>query len=186
MQGGTDPQLRERSAQGLLPLDFPGYAVGGLGVGRRSQSALYSALDFTGPFLPAERPRYLMGVGKPIDLVEGVLRGIDLFDCVMPTRNGRNATAFTSGGLVRIRNASYERDPRPLDEECTCAVCRQFSRGYLRHLFTAHEMLGPILLSLHNVAYYQQLMSELRAACRENRAAALRATPACLRWESTV
>jgi queuine tRNA-ribosyltransferase len=184
VQGGTDPELRERSAQGLLPLDFPGYAIGGLSVGEEP-SAMYATLDFTVPLLPADRPRYLMGVGKPIDLVEGVLRGIDLFDCVMPTRNGRNATAFSSRGLVRIRNACHERDPRPLDEDCRCPVCRRFSRGYLRHLFVANEMLGPILLSLHNVAFYQRLMADLRAACRENRGAELRSS-LLARWESTV
>jgi queuine tRNA-ribosyltransferase len=184
VQGGTDPELRERSAKGLLPFDFPGYAIGGLGVGEEP-SAMDIALDFTVPLLPGDRPRYLMGVGKPIDLVEGVLRGIDLFDCVMPTRNGRNATAFTSRGLVRIRNACHERDPAPLDEECGCSVCRRFSRGYLRHLFVAGEMLGPILLSLHNVAFYQRLMADLRAACRENRGAELRST-LLARWQSTV
>jgi queuine tRNA-ribosyltransferase len=184
VQGGTDPELRERSAQGLLPLGFPAYAIGGLSVGEEP-SAMYATLDFTVPLLPADRPRYLMGVGKPIDLVEGVLRGIDLFDCVMPTRNGRNATAFTSRGLVRIRNACHERDPRPLDEDCRCPVCRRFSRGYLRHLFVANEMLGPILLSLHNVAFYQRLLADLRAACRENRGAELRSS-LLARWESTV
>jgi queuine tRNA-ribosyltransferase len=184
VQGGTDSELRRRSAEGLLPLGFPGYAIGGLGVGEEP-SAMYGALDFTVPLLPSDRPRYLMGVGKPIDLVEGVLRGVDLFDCVMPTRNGRNATAFTSRGLVRIRNACHERDPRPLDEECGCPVCRRFSRGYLRHLFVAGEMLGPILLSLHNVAFYQRLMADLRAACRQDRVAELRAT-LLARWESTV
>jgi queuine tRNA-ribosyltransferase len=141
VQGGTDPRLRERSAEGLLPLGFPGYAIGGLGVGEEP-AAMYAALDSTVPLLPADRPRYLMGVGRPIDLIEGVLRGVDLFDCVMPTRNGRNATAFTSGGLLRLRNACHQRDPRPLDEACGCPVCRQFSRGYLRHLFQADEMLA--------------------------------------------
>src|SRR5580704_17020379 len=184
VQGGIDAELRKRSADGLVPLDFPGYAIGGLGVGEEP-SAMYAALDVTVPLLPADRPRYLMGVGKPIDLVEGVLRGVDMFDCVMPTRNGRNATAFTSGGVVRIRNACYERDPRPLDDECACSVCRRFSRGYLRHLFTANEMLGPILLSLHNVAFYQRLMADLRAACRENSGAELRLA-LLARWESTV
>jgi len=184
VQGGTDRELRERSAAGLLALDFPGYAIGGLGVGEEPD-AMYATLDFAVPLLPADRPRYLMGVGKPIDLVEAVLRGIDLFDCVMPTRNGRNATAFTSRGLVRIRNAVHERDPRPLDEECACPVCRRFSRGYLRHLFAADEMLGPILLSWHNVAFYQHLMADLRSACRENRVARLRST-LLARWESSV
>src|SRR5579872_3238750 len=143
VQGGTNRALRERSAAALLPLDFAGYAVGGLSVGE-SPAQMYETLDWTVPLLPADRPRYLMGVGRPVDLVEAVLRGIDLFDCVMPTRNGRNATAFTSSGLLRLRNACHQRDPRPVDEECNCPVCRQFSRGYLRHLFLANEMLGPI------------------------------------------
>jgi queuine tRNA-ribosyltransferase len=184
LQGGTDPELRERSAKGLLPLDFPGYAIGGLSVGEEP-AAMYAALDSTVPWLPANRPRYLMGVGKPIDLVEGVLRGIDLFDCVMPTRSGRNAMAFTSNGPVRIRNACHERDPRPLDPDCLCPVCRCFSRGYLRHLFVVDEMLGPILLSLHNVAFYQQLMADLRTACRENRGAELRSA-LLARWQTSV
>jgi queuine tRNA-ribosyltransferase len=184
LQGGTDAELRERSAKGLLPLEFPGYAIGGLGVGEEP-TAMYAALDSTVPWLPTDRPRYLMGVGKPIDLVEGVLRGIDLFDCVMPTRNGRNAMAFTSEGPIRIRNACHERDPRPLDEDCHCPVCRGFSRGYLRHLFVVEEMLGPILLSLHNVAFYQRLMADLRRACRENRAAELRSA-LLARWQTRV
>src|SRR5690606_22430197 len=116
------------------PLDFPGYAVGGLSVGEEP-AEMYSTLDFTVPLLPAHRPRYLMGVGRPVDLVEAVLRGIDLFDCVLPTRNGRNAMAFTSEGVVRIRNRKYQRDPNPLDPECGCPVCRTHTRAYLRHLF---------------------------------------------------
>jgi queuine tRNA-ribosyltransferase len=184
LQGGTDPRLRERSAEGLLPLDFPGYAIGGLGVGEEP-AAMYAALDSSVPLLPADRPRYLMGVGRPIDLIEGVLRGVDLFDCVMPTRNGRNAMAFTSRGLLRLRNACHQRDRRPLDEECTCPVCRQFSRGYLRHLFMADEMLGPILLSLHNVAYYQRLMADLREACRTDRGLEFRSLQLA-RWETSV
>jgi queuine tRNA-ribosyltransferase len=126
-----------------------------------------------------------MGVGRPIDLIEGVLRGIDLFDCVMPTRNGRNATAFTSQGLLRLRNACHQRDSRPLDEECGCPVCRQFSRGYLRHLFQANEMLGPILLSLHNVAFYQRLMADLRSACQADRGIEFRSLQLA-RWETSV
>jgi queuine tRNA-ribosyltransferase len=184
VQGGTDPKLRERSADGLRPLDFPGYAVGGLGVGEEP-AEMYAALDSTVPLLPSDRPRYLMGVGRPIDLIEGVLRGIDLFDCVMPTRNGRNAMAFTSRGLLRMRNACHQRDPRPLDEECGCPVCRHYSRGYLRHLFLADEMLGPILLSLHNVAYYQQLMADLREACRADRGAEF-CSLQLARWETSV
>ena len=184
VQGGTDPALRERSAQGLLPLEFPGYAIGGLGVGEEP-AQMYTTLESTVPALPANRPRYLMGVGRPIDLIEGVLRGVDLFDCVMPTRNGRNATAFTSHGLLRLRNACHQRDPRPLDQECGCAACRGFSRAYLRHLFVAGEMLGPILLSLHNVAFYQKLMADLRQACREDRGAEFRSIQLA-RWKTCV
>jgi queuine tRNA-ribosyltransferase len=174
VQGGTDPALRERSAAGLVPLGFCGYAIGGLGVGE-SPEEMYETLDAVVPMLPAEWPHYLMGVGRPIDLVEAVFRGVDLFDCVMPTRNGRNATAFTSTGILRLRNAGHARDPRPLDEQCACPVCRQFSRAYLRHLFMADEMLGPVLLSLHNVAYYEALMAQLRSACLEDRLGELRA-----------
>jgi queuine tRNA-ribosyltransferase len=169
VQGGTKRGLRELSAAGLLPLDFPGYAVGGLSVGEDPQ-LMYQTLDFTVPMLPTDRPRYLMGVGRPVDLVEAVLRGIDLFDCVLPTRNGRNATGFTHAGIVRLRNQVHQRDDGPLDSQCSCPVCRQFSRAYIRHLFMVNEMLGPILLSWHNVAYYQQLLAGLRQAIRENRA----------------
>lgn len=168
LQGGTDRALRERSAAGLLPLDFPGYAIGGLSVGEEP-SQMYDTLDFTVPLLPTDRPRYLMGVGRPEDLIEGVLRGVDLFDCVMPTRNGRNALAFTSQGRVRLRNGKHRRDESPLDPECDCPVCQQFSRGYLRHLFMAKEMLGPILASWHNIAFYQKLLRDLRQAIRQNR-----------------
>lgn len=163
LQGGTNAELRARSAVGLLPLDFPGYAIGGLSVGEEP-AEMYSTLDHTVPLLPADRPRYLMGVGRPIDLIEGVLRGIDLFDCVMPTRNGRNATAFTSAGVVKLRNAIHRLDSGPLDADCRCPVCTRFSRAYLRHLFIADEMLGPILVSWHNLAYYQRLLHDLRTA----------------------
>lgn len=163
VQGGIDRGLRERSLAGLLPLDFPGYAIGGLSVGERPEQ-MYATLDFTTPHLPSNRPRYLMGVGKPIDIIEAVLRGIDLFDCVMPTRNARNATAFTSRGTVKLRNQRHLRDAAPLDETCDCPTCRQFSRGYLRHLFLSGEMLGPMLVSVHNLAYYQRLMRQLRTA----------------------
>jgi queuine tRNA-ribosyltransferase len=174
VQGATDRRMRERSAEGLLPLDFPGYAVGGLSVGEEPEQ-MYQTLNWTVPLLPADRPRYLMGVGRPIDLVEAVLRGIDLFDCVMPTRNGRNALAFTSVGPLRLRNLKHQRDPAPLDPSCECPVCRQFSRAYIRHLFMAKEMLGPILLSWHNLAYYQTLLREMRTAIREGRANEFRA-----------
>jgi len=163
VQGGTNQALRERSVEGLLPLDFPGYAVGGLSVGETPEE-MYRTLEFTVPGLPADRPRYLMGVGTPRDLLESVSRGIDMFDCVMPTRNGRNAMAFTSDGPVKLRNQAHQRDERPLDAECECPACTRYSRAYLRHLFMAKEMLGPILLSLHNIAFYQRTMRDLRAA----------------------
>lgn len=184
VQGATDPEMRARSAEGLLKLDFPGYAIGGLSVGEAPEE-MYRTLDATTPLLPTEKPRYLMGVGKPIDLVEGVLRGVDLFDCVIPTRNGRNASAFTSHGQVKLRNQKHRTDPGPLDPECACPVCRQYSRAYLRHLFIAEEMLGPILLSWHNIAYYQQLMQNLRLAIREGRAAAFR-EGLLARWNESV
>lgn len=180
VQGGTDPALRARSAEGLLPLEFPGYALGGLSVGEEPAD-MYRTLDFAVPMLPSDRPRYLMGVGRPIDIVEGVLRGIDLFDCVMPTRNGRNAMAFTSGGPIRLRNLVHSRDPGPLDPECGCPVCAQYSRAYLRHLFMAGEMLGPILLSWHNIAFYESLMAELQEAIRAGRAAEYRSVQLA-RW----
>ncbi len=168
LQGGTSPAMRERSAKGLLPLDFPAYAIGGLSVGEKP-AEMYDTLNFTVPMLPTDRPRYLMGVGTPVDLVEAVARGIDLFDCVMPTRNGRNASAFTSEGRIKMRNLIHQKDQSPLDPQCDCVTCTQFSRGYLRHLFMAKEMLGPILLSLHNIAFYQTLMRNMRTAIIENR-----------------
>ncbi|MCH8829088.1 MAG: tRNA guanosine(34) transglycosylase Tgt [Planctomycetes bacterium] len=183
VQGGTDPALRERSAHGLVPLDFPGYAIGGLSVGEEP-TEMYRALDFTVPLLPADRPRYLMGVGRPVDLLAAVSRGVDLFDCVMPTRNGRNATAFTSQGVVRLRNLVHRSDPRPLDADCSCPACVEFSRAYLRHLFIAGEMLGPILLSLHNIAFYQRLLRELRMAILENRSQEF-TTHRLARWNAT-
>lgn len=175
VQGGTERGLRERSVEELRALHFPGYAIGGLSVGEPPER-MYRTLDWTAPLLPADRPRYLMGVGRPVDLVEAVCRGIDLFDCVLPTRNGRNATAFTGAGSVKMRNLRHQRDPAPLDPDCGCPVCRRFSRAYLRHLFTAGEMLGPILLSWHNLAYYQRLMDQVRTAIRDNRLAELRST----------
>lgn len=167
VQGGTNQKLRERSAEGLLPLDFPGYAVGGLSVGE-SPDEMYSTLDFTTPTLPQEKPRYLMGVGRPIDIIEGVLRGIDLFDCVMPTRNARNSTAFTSQGKVKMKNLKHQTDKSPLDPECDCEACTGYSRGFLRHLFMVGEMLGPMLLSIHNLAFYQRVIRELREAIQNN------------------
>ena len=172
VQGGLDADLRVDCARRLTALDFAGYAVGGLSVGE-APAEMYRILDLTLPELPADRPRYLMGVGRPIDLLEGVSRGVDLFDCVMPTRNGRNAMAFTDAGPMRLRNLQYERDPRPVEEGCPCPACRR-SRGYLRHLFMVGEMLGPVLLSIHNVTYYQRLLAGAREAIAADRFEAYR------------
>ena len=167
VQGGLDEQLRVWCANELAKLDFPGYAIGGLSVGE-PPAEMYRILDATCPALPADRPRYLMGVGKPIDLLEGIRRGVDMFDCVMPTRNGRNALAFTDTGPLRLRNASHREDRQPLQQGCPCLACKH-SRGYLRHLFASGEMLGPILLSHHNLTYYQKLMRESRLAIEQGR-----------------
>ncbi len=162
VQGGLDAELRVASARRLAACGFPGYAIGGLSVGEPPED-MYRILDATCPELPADRPRYLMGVGTPRDLLEGVRRGVDLFDCVLPTRNGRNALAFTDAGPLKLRNHKHRCDERPLAPDCPCPACRH-SRAYLRHLFLAGEMLGPILLSAHNLTYYQKLMAEARAA----------------------
>ncbi|MFO0791275.1 MAG: tRNA guanosine(34) transglycosylase Tgt [Pirellulales bacterium] len=167
VQGGLDAELRAESAERLVALNFLGYAIGGLSVGE-PPAEMYAALDVTTPLLPNDRPRYLMGVGRPIDLLEGIARGVDLFDCVMPTRNGRNALAFTDAGPVRLRNQQHQHDREPLDPTCPCRACRH-SRGYLRHLFQANEMLGPMLVSIHNLTYYQRLMTAARQAIAENR-----------------
>jgi queuine tRNA-ribosyltransferase len=167
VHGGLDAALRCECAERLRALDFPGYAIGGLSVGEPAEE-MYRVLDATCPVLPAERPRYLMGVGTPRDLLEAIRRGVDLFDCVIPTRNGRNAMAFTDAGPLKMRNLQYERDTRPLEEGCVCLACRH-SRGYLRHLFMAGEMLGPILLSVHNLTFYQRLVAEARAAIEQDR-----------------
>mgnify|MGYP000380341425 CR=1 FL=1 len=162
VQGGLDPELRVRCAKQLAEEDFDGFAIGGLSVGEPPE-AMYRTLDVTVPAMPPDRPRYLMGVGMPRDLLEAIRRGVDLFDCVVPTRNGRNAMAFTDQGGIKIRNLKYQRDDAPLQPGCPCAACQR-SRGYLRHLFMAGEMLGPILLSIHNITYYQRLLAEARAA----------------------
>ncbi len=160
VQGGLDEELRRASAAGLTQLPFDGYAVGGLSVGELP-SEMVRVIHATTPHLPSDKPRYLMGVGRPIDLIEGIAGGIDMFDCVMPTRNGRNALAFTWDGTLRLRNASHADDAAPIDESCPCLACRH-SRAYLRHLFISKEMLGPILLSHHNLTFYQRLMAEAR------------------------
>jgi queuine tRNA-ribosyltransferase len=180
IQGGTDLGLRERCARALAELDFPGYALGGFSVGETPEQ-MVEALGPCAAMLPAGKPRYLMGVGRPQDILAAVRRGMDMFDCVLPTRNGRNASAFTAEGPLRLRNAIHRRDSRPLESGCDCYTCRGFSRAYLHHLFAAQEMLGPTLLSLHNVAFYCRLMEDVRQAIERGELARLEAV--CLaRW----
>jgi queuine tRNA-ribosyltransferase len=163
VQGGIYPGLRRRSAALLRTVGFDGYAVGGLAVGE-GQETMFAVLDATLPVLPEERPRYLMGVGKPEDIVGAVRRGIDLFDCVLPTRSGRTAQAFTRRGTVNLRNARHAADPRPLDADCACATCTGYGRAYLHHLVRTAEILAPMLLTAHNLRYYADLMGDLRGA----------------------
>jgi queuine tRNA-ribosyltransferase len=167
VQGGIFPDLRQQSAEYLVSLDFPGYAIGGLSVGE-SKADMHAILDITVPLLPAGRPRYLMGVGAPEDLLEGVARGIDLFDCVLPTRLARNAALFTWQGRLNIRNAAMERDTAPVEEGCSCYTCSNFSRAYLRHLFKAGELLAYRLATIHNVHFLLQLMSDIRQSIAAN------------------
>jgi queuine tRNA-ribosyltransferase len=161
VQGSVYPHLRARSAAALQQIGFPGYAVGGLAVGE-GQERMFDVLDFTVPHLPVDRPRYLMGVGKPLDIVGAVVRGIDMFDCVLPTRSGRNGQAFTKRGPVNLRNARHTDDQRPLEEGCRCPACRQYSRAYLHHLVKAEEILASMLITWHNLTHYQDLMQGLR------------------------
>jgi queuine tRNA-ribosyltransferase len=161
VQGSVFPDLRAESVAALTGIGFEGYAVGGLAVGE-GQEAMFTTLECTTPLLPTDKPRYLMGVGTPSDLIGAVRRGIDMFDCVMPTRSGRTGRAYTRGGVINIRNARHAEDNRPLDPACACPACRGHSRAYLHHLFKANEMLGPMLLTWHNIQYYQDLMAELR------------------------
>ena len=162
-QGSVYADLREESAAALKGIGFEGYAIGGLAVGE-GQAEMFRVLDFSVPMLPATHPRYLMGVGTPSDLIGAVARGVDMFDCVIPTRSGRTGRAYTSRGVLNLRNARHAEDTAPLDPECDCPACTRHSRGYLHHLFKAGEMLGPILLTWHNIRYYQTLMARLRAA----------------------
>ncbi len=167
VQGGIHSDLRREAATAITSMgDWPGFGIGGLSVGE-AKPAMYEMLDVVDEALPRDRPRYLMGVGFPADLIEGVRRGVDLFDCVAPTRMGRNGTAFVPEGRINVRNAELRADNRPLDESCTCPTCSRFSRAYLRHLFTADEMLGPRLLSLHNVHFLVQLMRKAREAIQD-------------------
>jgi queuine tRNA-ribosyltransferase len=170
MQGGVTRDLREESAKALTAIGFDGYAVGGLAVGE-GQEAMFSVLDYAPGFLPADKPRYLMGVGKPDDIVGAVERGIDMMDCVLPSRSGRTGQAWTRRGQVNIKNARHMDDPRPLDENCTCPACRSYSRAYLHHVFRAQEMISGMLLTWHNLHYYQELMQGLREAIAAGRLA---------------
>ncbi|PHQ68729.1 MAG: tRNA guanosine(34) transglycosylase Tgt [Sneathiella sp.] len=168
VQGSTYEDLRQESIDALTGIGFDGYAIGGLAVGE-GQEEMFRTLEFTVPALPQDKPRYLMGVGKPSDLVGSVMRGVDMFDCVLPTRSGRNAQAFTRHGTVNMRNARHADDSRPLDALCDCPACRNYCRGYLHHLFKAKEMLGSMLLTWHNLHYYQGLMAGMRSAIEDKR-----------------
>jgi queuine tRNA-ribosyltransferase len=174
VQGGTFAHLRRRAAEELIAIGFDGYAVGGLAVGE-GQPAMFETLEATVPHLPAERPRYLMGVGKPSDIAGAVLRGIDMFDCVLPTRSGRNGQAFTREGALNLRNARFAEDAAPLDADCPCPACRNFSRAYLHHTVKAGEIIASMLITWHNLVHYQQLMNALRRAIAEGTLPALAA-----------
>lgn len=170
VQGGVFRDLREESARFLMGLDLPGYAVGGLAVGE-TKAEMHAVLEWLNPVLPADKPRYLMGVGAPEDLVNGVLRGVDIFDCVLPTRIARNGAAFVPGGRINLRNAVFTDDPRPVDPTCDCYACANFSRAYIRHLVKADEILASILLTTHNLHFLLGLMDGLRKAIRKGRVA---------------
>ena len=176
VQGGMERDLRQASVDGTVSINFPGYAIGGLSVGEEKE-LMYEVLAYTAPLLPEEKPRYLMGVGTPEDLVYGVRCGIDMFDCVMPTRNARNGSLFTTAGIVRIRNSKYRRDFSPLDPECTCYTCQNFTRTYLRHLHIENEILGSQLHTLHNLHFYISLMRGIRRAIRDGSFAKLADEP---------
>ena len=171
MQGGVTPALRAESAKALTAIGFDGYAIGGLAVGE-GQAAMFGVLDYAPGFLPVDKPRYLMGVGKPDDIVGAVKRGVDMMDCVLPSRSGRTGQALTRRGQVNLKNARHADDKRPLDEACTCPACRGYSRAYLHHVMRSGEMISGMLLTWHNLHYYQQLMDEMRAAIAEGRFAA--------------
>ncbi|MBW1721816.1 MAG: tRNA guanosine(34) transglycosylase Tgt [Deltaproteobacteria bacterium] len=175
VQGGMYPDLRAESARTLVEMGFSGYALGGLSVGEDMETRL-EMIRATVPLLPEDKPVYLMGVGRPEDILEAVMLGVDMFDCVMPTRNARNGTLFTQQGKMVIKNARYREDPRPVEESCRCYTCTHFSRAYLRHLFLAREILAYRLNTIHNLSYYARLMEEIRAAIREDRLEAYRET----------
>jgi queuine tRNA-ribosyltransferase len=168
IQGGMYPDLRKQSTREIAGFDFPGYAVGGLGVGE-TKDMLHEILDTMVPLIPHDKPRYLMGVGTPQDLLECAKKGIDMFDCVIPTRHARNGMLFTSFGNLVVKNAEYADDPKPIDPQCGCYTCKHYSRAYLRHLFMAKEILSARLNTIHNLYYYLNLMKELREAIRADR-----------------
>ncbi len=168
VQGGLDAELRQASCEALVELDLAGYAIGGLSVGEPAAD-MYRTIEVTAPHLPIDRPRYLMGVGTPDDLLESVERGVDMFDCVMPTRNGRNGHAYTADGVVKLKNAKHRLDTEPLEADCPCLACRRHTRGYLQHLVKAGEMLGPMLVSAHNLTFYARLMRGVRDAIEAGR-----------------
>ncbi len=184
-QGGLEQDLREESAKALREIEFDGYAVGGLAVGE-GQEAMFGCLDFAPEQLPVDKPRYLMGVGKPDDIVGAVKRGIDMMDCVLPSRSGRTGQAWTRRGQVNIKNARHADDPRPLDEHCTCPACTNYSRAYLHHVFRAQEMISGMLLTWHNLHYYQELMAGMRAAIAEGRFEGFEADFHALRAEGDI
>jgi len=185
MQGGVTPELREESAEALKAIGFDGYAVGGLAVGE-GQEAMFGVLDYATGFLPEDRPRYLMGVGKPDDIVGAVKRGIDMMDCVLPSRSGRTGQVFTQHGVVNIKNARHQDDPRPLDEACGCPACRNYSRAYLHHVFRSQEIISSMLLTWHNLHYFQVIMAEMRAAISEGRFSAWEAAFHAARAEGDI
>jgi queuine tRNA-ribosyltransferase len=184
-QGGVTQELRAESAEALIRIGFDGYAVGGLAVGE-GQKAMFGVLDYAPGMLPADRPRYLMGVGKPDDIVGAVERGIDMMDCVLPSRSGRTGQAFTRRGQVNIKNARHMDDPRPLDADCTCPACTDYSRAYLHHVFRSGEIISSMLLTWHNLHYFQELMQGLRDAIRDGRLAAFVAAFHALRAEGDI
>jgi queuine tRNA-ribosyltransferase len=174
VQGSTYPDLRKESAERVVQTGFDGYAIGGLAVGE-GHEAMCNTISLTAPLLPRDRPRYLMGVGKPIDIVEAVARGVDMFDCVLPTRSGRHGQAWTWDGPINLKNAKFADDDTPIDPQSTCAASRDYSKAYLNHLFKAGEYLGPMLLSWHNIAFFQAMMAAMRSAIAEGRFEAWRA-----------
>lgn len=182
IQGGTEAELRAESVTALTKIGFEGYAIGGLAVGEE-QNIMFQTLDVTTPLMPADKPRYLMGVGTPEDLLGSVLRGVDMFDCVMPTRAGRTARAYTERGIINLRNARHAIDARPISPECDCLACVRHSRAYLHHLFRAREILGPMLLTWHNLAYYQRLMRQIRNAILHKQLSAL-SQKLHMQWQS--